>query len=91
MKEIFDVAGCALDVALILEKKQVPISEIDKVLAAAKKLAVTSTIVHFSTKISVNSEGHPEDEHQEIVEAIRNAVSQSNKFDTVTESNNLVP
>lgn len=43
--DVFDISACAIAVAKVLEAHGTPVSEIDKVLAAAREVATTSTVV----------------------------------------------
>ena len=42
---MFDISACAIAVAKVLEAHGTPVSEIDKVLAAAREVAMASTVV----------------------------------------------
>lgn len=47
---IFDVSDCAMAVAKVLESHNTPVSEIDKVLTAAREVATTSTVVRLEDR-----------------------------------------
>jgi len=50
--DVFDISACAIAVAKVLEAHGTPVSEIDKVLAAAREVATTSTVVRVTEEKS---------------------------------------
>ena len=49
---MFDISACAIAVAKVLEAHGTPVSEIDKVLAAAREVAMASTVVRVTEEKS---------------------------------------
>ncbi len=50
--DVFDISACAIAVAKVLEAHGTPVSEIDKVLAAAREVAMASTVVRVTEEKS---------------------------------------